>query len=79
MHANRRYHMRTDGLVGANVFLDEASVTGTEHADGGRAARGETIIGNAASEPHVQDLCRFLVSLGAEIEASDRTCPCPGR
>ena len=31
-------------------------------------ARGETIIGNAACEPHVQDLCRFLVSLGAEIE-----------
>jgi UDP-N-acetylglucosamine 1-carboxyvinyltransferase len=31
-------------------------------------ARGETLIGNAASEPHVQDLCRFLVSLGAEIE-----------
>jgi UDP-N-acetylglucosamine 1-carboxyvinyltransferase len=31
-------------------------------------ARGETIIGNAACEPHVQDLCRFLVSLGADID-----------
>ena len=69
VHANRRYHMRTDGLVGANVFLDEASVTGTENAlMAAVLARGETIIGNAASEPHVQDLCRFLVSLGAEIE-----------
>ena len=29
---------------------------------------GETVIGNAACEPHVQDLCRFLVSLGAEID-----------
>jgi UDP-N-acetylglucosamine 1-carboxyvinyltransferase len=69
VHANRRYHMRTDGLVGGNVFLDEASVTGTENAlMAAVLARGETIIGNAASEPHVQDLCRFLVSLGAEIE-----------
>jgi UDP-N-acetylglucosamine 1-carboxyvinyltransferase len=69
VHANRLYHMRTDGLVGANVFLDEASVTGTENAlMAAVLARGETIIGNAASEPHVQDLCRFLVSLGAEIE-----------
>ena len=31
-------------------------------------AEGETVIGNAACEPHVQDLCRFLVSLGAQIE-----------
>jgi UDP-N-acetylglucosamine 1-carboxyvinyltransferase len=69
VRANRRYHMRSDGLVGANVFLDEASVTGTENTlMAAVLARGETTIGNAASEPHVQDLCRFLVSLGAEIE-----------
>jgi UDP-N-acetylglucosamine 1-carboxyvinyltransferase len=69
VHANRRYQMRADELVGANVFLDEASVTGTENAlMAAVRARGETVIGNAASEPHVQDLCRFLVSLGAEIE-----------
>ena len=69
VHANRRYHMRSEGLVGANVFLDEASVTGTENAlMAAVLARGETIIANAASEPHVQDLCRFLLSLGAEIE-----------
>jgi UDP-N-acetylglucosamine 1-carboxyvinyltransferase len=69
VHANRRYKMRADALVGADVFLDEASVTGTENAIMAAVqARGETVIGNAASEPHVQDLCRFLVSLGAEIE-----------
>ncbi len=69
VHVNRRFYMRANGLVGAPVFLDEASVTGTENAVMAAVlARGETIIGNAACEPHVQDLCRFLVSLGAEIE-----------
>jgi len=69
VHANRRFHMRTDGLTGVPLFLDEASVTGTENAVMAAVrARGETIIGNAACEPHVQDLCRFLVSLGAEID-----------
>jgi UDP-N-acetylglucosamine 1-carboxyvinyltransferase len=68
IHANRRLRMRADGLVGARVFLDEASVTGTENAVMAAVlARGETLIGNAACEPHVQDLCRFLVGLGAEI------------
>jgi UDP-N-acetylglucosamine 1-carboxyvinyltransferase len=68
IHANRRLRMRADGLVGAQVFLDEASVTGTENAVMAAVlARGETVIGNAACEPHVQDLCRFLVGLGAEI------------
>ena len=65
----RRYEMRAAKLVGARLFLDEASVTGTENAVMPAVlARGETLIGNAASEPHVQDLCRFLVSLGARIE-----------
>ncbi|HTO26416.1 MAG TPA: UDP-N-acetylglucosamine 1-carboxyvinyltransferase [Gaiellaceae bacterium] len=69
IEANRRFTMRTAGLVGANVFLDEASVTGTENAVmAATLARGETTLGNAASEPHVQDLCRFLVELGADIE-----------
>jgi UDP-N-acetylglucosamine 1-carboxyvinyltransferase len=68
IRTNRRYHMRADGLVGAPVFLDEASVTGTENAVMAAVlARGETVISNAACEPHVQDLCRFLVALGAEI------------
>ena len=69
IHVNRRFEMRTDGLVGTHVFLDEASVTGTENAVMAAVlARGETVIGNAACEPHVQDLCRFLVSLGAHID-----------
>jgi UDP-N-acetylglucosamine 1-carboxyvinyltransferase len=56
-------------LVGAEVFLDEASVTGTENALMAAAgARGRTVLRNAASEPHVQDLARFLVALGAQIE-----------
>ncbi len=69
IEADRRFTMRTDGLVGTNVFLDEASVTGTENAVmAATLARGETVLGNAASEPHVQDLCRFLVELGADID-----------
>jgi UDP-N-acetylglucosamine 1-carboxyvinyltransferase len=69
IHANRRFHMRASGLRGAHVFLDEASVTGTENAvTAAVLAQGETTIANAACEPHVQDLCRFLVSLGAEID-----------
>jgi UDP-N-acetylglucosamine 1-carboxyvinyltransferase len=66
---DRRYELQTDGLRGAEIFLDEASVTGTENAVMAAVlAEGETVIGNAACEPHVQDLCRFLVSLGARIE-----------
>ncbi|HEY1368383.1 MAG TPA: UDP-N-acetylglucosamine 1-carboxyvinyltransferase [Gaiellaceae bacterium] len=69
VESNRRFRMRTDGLVGAELFLDEASVTGTENAVMAAVlAQGRTVIGNAACEPHVQDLCRFLVSLGAQIE-----------
>jgi UDP-N-acetylglucosamine 1-carboxyvinyltransferase len=56
-------------LRGKHIFLDEASVMATENAVmAASLAPGETVIGNAACEPHIQDLCRFLVSLGAEIE-----------
>jgi UDP-N-acetylglucosamine 1-carboxyvinyltransferase len=66
---NGRYEMSTEGLAGKRIFLDEASVMATENAVmAATLAKGETVIGNAACEPHVQDLCRFLVSLGAEIE-----------
>jgi UDP-N-acetylglucosamine 1-carboxyvinyltransferase len=69
VHVNRRYDMRAPRLRGTHLFLDEASVTGTENAImAAVTAEGETVIGNAACEPHVQDLCRFLVSLGARIE-----------
>src|SRR5581483_10657205 len=64
-----RYEMETEGLRGTQIFLDEASVMATENAVMAAAlAPGETVVGNAACEPHVQDLCRFLVSLGAQIE-----------
>src|SRR5437899_2194613 len=64
-----RYEMQTDGLRGADIFLDEASVMATENAlMAAVLTPGETTIANAACEPHVQDLCRFLVALGAEID-----------
>ncbi len=56
-------------LVGADIFLDEASVTGTENAIMAAVlAEGVTTIRNAASEPHVQDLCELLRAMGARIE-----------
>src|SRR5438128_4867852 len=65
----RRYEMRGGSLHGKHIFLDEASVMATENAVMTAALTpGETVIGNAACEPHVQDLCRFLISLGAQIE-----------
>jgi UDP-N-acetylglucosamine 1-carboxyvinyltransferase len=63
------FEMTTDGMRGAHVFLDEASVMATENAVMAAVMTpGETVIGNAACEPHVQDLCRFLVTLGARID-----------
>lgn len=57
------------GLEGARVFLDEPSVTGTENAVMAAVlARGTSVIRNAASEPHVQDLCQLLNAMGARIE-----------
>jgi UDP-N-acetylglucosamine 1-carboxyvinyltransferase len=64
-----RFELRTDGLRGKHIFLDEASVMATENAVmAASLAPGETVIGNAECEPHIQDLCRFLVSLGADIQ-----------
>jgi UDP-N-acetylglucosamine 1-carboxyvinyltransferase len=66
---NGRYEMYADGLRGTKIFLDEASVMATENAVmAASLAPGQTVISNAACEPHIQDLCRFLVSLGASIE-----------
>jgi UDP-N-acetylglucosamine 1-carboxyvinyltransferase len=66
----QHWEMRAEsGLRGDHIFLDEASVMATENAIMAAVlTAGETVIGNAACEPHVQDLCRFLVSLGAQIE-----------
>lgn len=64
-----RYRFHTQRLVGSDVFLDEPSVTATENAlMAAVAAKGRTVLRNAASEPHVQDLAHFLVSLGARIK-----------
>jgi UDP-N-acetylglucosamine 1-carboxyvinyltransferase len=66
------YDLRSDGLTGADVFLDEASVMATENVVMAAALTpGRTVVGNAACEPHVQDLCRFLVSLGASIDGME--------
>jgi UDP-N-acetylglucosamine 1-carboxyvinyltransferase len=66
---NDDFEMKASGLHGADIWLDEASVTGTENAAMAAClARGETIIRNAASEPHVQEMCHFLVGLGAQID-----------
>jgi UDP-N-acetylglucosamine 1-carboxyvinyltransferase len=66
---NARALVAPDGLVGASFYLDEASVTATETAlIAAVTARGTTEIRNAAGEPHVAELARFLTSLGARIE-----------
>lgn len=64
------YHLNANhGLKGAEIFLDEASVMATENAlMAAAAAEGRSVIYNAASEPHVQGLCRFLCSMGVSIE-----------
>ena len=64
------FDMHVTDLHGAGyLLLAEASVTATENAIMAAVlAKGETIIDNAASEPHVRDLCHFLNELGAQIE-----------
>ena len=62
------YGIESDGLVGTEIFLDEQSVTGTENLVMAAAlAKGTTTILNAACEPHVQGICRMLISMGAEV------------
>ncbi len=65
-----RLRIRGRSLQGAGYLLQpEQSVTATENTlMAAVLAAGETIIDNAACEPHVQDLCRFLVQMGAKIE-----------
>ena len=66
---DRSFHFTAlDGLKGSDILLDEASVTGTENAImAAVTARGCSVIRNACSEPHVQELCHFLNTLGAKI------------
>ena len=64
-----RYELEAKELKGDDIFLDEPSVTGTENAlMAAVMAKGRTVLRNAACEPHVQDLARALVAMGAEIE-----------
>jgi UDP-N-acetylglucosamine 1-carboxyvinyltransferase len=63
------FKLTANKLVGKDIFLDEASVTGTENAVMAAVmAEGQTILMNAASEPHVQDLCNLLNQMGAKID-----------
>lgn len=63
------FDMRADGLRGADILLSEASVTATENTIMAAVlAKGTTILRNAASEPHVQNLCQMLNGMGAQID-----------
>jgi UDP-N-acetylglucosamine 1-carboxyvinyltransferase len=66
---DRVFDISAKELRGADILLDEASVTATENAVMAAVlAKGETKLRNAASEPHVQELCQFLNILGAQIQ-----------
>jgi UDP-N-acetylglucosamine 1-carboxyvinyltransferase len=68
VEAGTFFTLTADRLVGASLFLDETSVTATENAlMAAVLAEGTTVIENAASEPHVQDLCRMLLAMGGKI------------
>jgi len=66
---NGTFQFTAPKLTGADILLDEASVTATENAIMAAVkAEGRTILRNAASEPHVQELCQMLNILGADIK-----------
>lgn len=66
---DNQFHFEAKDLVGSDILLDEASVTATENAIMACIyAKGISTIRNAASEPHIQELCEFLNMLGAKIE-----------
>jgi UDP-N-acetylglucosamine 1-carboxyvinyltransferase len=66
---NETFRLEATKLKGTDILLDQASVTGTENAVMAAAlAQGTTVIRNAASEPHVQELCRLINNMGGQIE-----------
>ncbi|MBI4514035.1 MAG: UDP-N-acetylglucosamine 1-carboxyvinyltransferase [Gemmatimonadetes bacterium] len=68
IEASDAYLLRTKGLRGREIFLDEPSVTATENAlMASTLAQGSTILRNAATEPHVRQLCHLLNAMGASI------------
>jgi UDP-N-acetylglucosamine 1-carboxyvinyltransferase len=67
--AQRYFRFEAKNLRGADILLDEASVSATENAIMAAVlAKGHTVLRNAASEPHIQELCHFLNTLGAKID-----------
>ncbi|MDO4505448.1 MAG: UDP-N-acetylglucosamine 1-carboxyvinyltransferase [Spirochaetales bacterium] len=65
---NGHFTFTANKLIGTDIFLDECSVTATENAVMAAVlAEGKTTITNAASEPHIQDLCNMLCAMGAKI------------
>lgn len=67
--SNKVFQFRAGKLAAADILMDEASVTATENAImAAVTAPGETVLRNAASEPHIQELCHFLNQLGGRIE-----------
>jgi UDP-N-acetylglucosamine 1-carboxyvinyltransferase len=69
VHYDRSFEFKVNQLTGADILLDEASVTGTENAIMAAVlAKGTTMLRNAASEPHVQELCHLVNALGAQID-----------
>lgn len=69
LNLGEQYEIEGKHLKGAEIFLDEPSVTGTENAlMAAVMAEGRTVLRNAAAEPHVQDVARLLVAMGAQIE-----------
>jgi UDP-N-acetylglucosamine 1-carboxyvinyltransferase len=69
VHYDREFTFKAKRLIAADILLDEASVTATENAIMACVtAEGKSIIRNAASEPHIQELCHFLNVLGAKVD-----------
>jgi len=72
MEGKAIFKLSKNGLKGQDMFLDEASVTATEQIMiAAAAAEGETIIRNAAAEPHIQELGELLTLMGAKVEGLD--------
>ena len=68
IEVNGSFNFTANKLVGTDIFLDETSVTASENAIMASVlAEGQTKITNAACEPHIQDLCDMLNSMGAKI------------
>ncbi|HAN32104.1 MAG TPA: UDP-N-acetylglucosamine 1-carboxyvinyltransferase [Myxococcales bacterium] len=69
------YRLNSSRLRGADIFMDEASVTATENLlMAAASAKGVTTLRNAAGEPHVQGIARMLEKMGAKIDGIGSNC-----